>query len=79
MFTHTTQSGALTLSESFHGYQLTHNATGKTVEIGDGSQFVADDDDDLTDEEAKTLQTDRMVDDLEDSESEYLEAYFKNL
>tara|TARA_R110000868_G_scaffold188768_3_gene431542 strand:+ start:7513 stop:7764 length:252 start_codon:yes stop_codon:yes gene_type:complete len=79
MFEYTTQSGQLTIYEVFNGYQVRDNRPNRHKQVcgmGDGTNYVSGDDLDLPPAEAEKLKHDRMIDDVESSESDWLEAYF---
>lgn len=77
MFTYTTKSGRLTIRETFNGFNVTLNETGETKGCGDGTQWVSGDDQVLAASEQIRLRSDRIIGDIEGSESEWLEAYFR--
>lgn len=76
MFEYTTASGRLTIREACNGFYVTDNSTDETVGCGDGDSWVSEEDCSLTDAEATRLRNDRIADDIESSESQWIEAYF---
>lgn len=76
MFTYTTKSGKLTIREVHNGFQVDLNGTDQTRGCGDGTQWVSPDDQILAASEQERLRNDRVIDDIEGGEAEWLEAYF---
>ena len=77
MFTYTTKSGVLRIREIGNGYELDHLQTNKTRGMGDGTNYVRHGEDRrLPPRRAERRKHNRMINDIEQNESEWLSAYF---
>jgi len=76
MFIYTTKSGALRIREVGNGYELDHLQTNKTRGMGDGTNYVQDGDRRLPPRRAERRKHNRMIEDIEQNEGQWLSAYF---